>query len=400
MQTSASLAVSALISLLSTVFLARFFSPESFGFQATIVAVATILSTFCLFSYNTLAVVEDDDTKSSQLFHHCYRRLKWCCFALFLTFILIQSISILWPLGIGNLAYIFIFILTFLYSFNTIQRSRLTRSQTFGKLSAGNIVGTSSQSIIQGGFGLFNPVPYMLVLGLILGKFLSVAFFWQSEKSSSRSNLTFDAPIEKNLRIASLKLTLPSLLNIVSVSSLVPLITYFTDLNFSGQYSLAFVLLSVPTTLIGQGLVTTLSGYLPSMNQSPEQKYRLLQRSYFLLSLLSTFFFVPLFALLSFGSPRFLSSNWDLLPDIMLVLIPWMSSNFVSSSLSVIATIEGEYSYILKVSCTEFLLRISFLVIFFLISTPLVAISAYSVIGNLISVFWIFWIRKTYLTYN
>jgi O-antigen/teichoic acid export membrane protein len=240
----------------------------------------------------------------------------------------------------------------------------------------------------------------MLVLGVILGKLISIAFFWQNRRNDSLGKLRFDRPINRSLRISALKLTLPSLLNIVSVSSLIPLITFFTDLNFSGQYSLAFVLLSVPSTLIGQGLVTILSGYLPSMNQSPDQKYRILQRLHVLLSLLSTFLFVPLFVLLSFGSLRFLPSSWNLLPEIMLLLIPWLSANLISSTLSVIATIEGEFSYILKISFAEFLLRISTLVFFFLVSTPLVAILAYSVIGNSISVFWIFWIRKRFMPAN
>ena len=275
--------------------------------------------------------------------------------------------------------------------FNVL-RSHLSRRQLFRDVSNANVTGTVGTVGVQMGLGAAGQTGTGLGIGYGAGRFLSTGLMLRACGLQWRGRPRWG--LVRRWSQFPVWILVPALLNAVTVGAVTPLITMFYDQQFAGQFGFSQMLLAAPVALLGQAVASVFYVRFAEMHRDEQDTSRHMTRLATVLFGVAVAVFVPITLL---GREVFVAiwaEKWEQAGYITGMLAPYLMVNFVSSPLSVYATVKNEVRRLFALSWIEAGLRIPALALGLIVGDRMWGIQAYSLAGLGICLYWVIWVMR------
>lgn len=233
--------------------ISRIYTPEQFGFLASLSAVVSILTVLATGKYEASILIADSDDNAANIF-------SLSVFLSIITMLISFGIYFIFPKTIssisGNIGKWFLLcpFAAFLNSIFIIYNEWCVRLKRYKSLSVNKITNSVSINVSKLGLG-YAPTQYGLVYGTVIGRFITavVCLFrvlindWHLFRK-----VTFDEIKKQAVRFINFpKFTLPAqLLNAIGISFPIFIIANQYSSEQVGYFSMVMTLLNVPVNVI------------------------------------------------------------------------------------------------------------------------------------------------------
>ena len=332
---SSGTAVAQVIFIAAIPLLARFYSPEDFGYFALFMAVSLFFSTIISLRFEAVIMHAKADSDAIIIVQNCF------LIALSLT-ILLPFLTVLFDFifqfNIQNLSLYLFFcsISVFLQGIFNILQQLSIRQKDFGVIARAQILKALLASLSQLFLIIFLNKNLGLIYGFILGQAVSTLYLFP--QLLSKIYLSFSP--QKNIEILkryfhfSIFTTPAVLLNRASNDIQPFLIDSRYSLDTVGQYGMMQKVLFLPSSLIGNAIGNTF--YQKAI--SDVRVYGNCMRIFLLTLLISSCVAFPLFTIVYFFAEElfslFFGPNWIEAAIYTKILVPYFFVKFVSACLS------------------------------------------------------------------
>lgn len=268
-------AVAQVIAIVFTPFITRLYGPEIFGLQGLFMSVVTLLSTVAALSYPVAIVLPKSDVDAFGLVKlSIYIGIVMALLtAIALTFFGDDLFSLFNAKAIS--AYVFLIpIAMFVWVFGTVFSQWLIRKKAFS-LSARYVVFTSLiLNSVKTGMGVVYPTAMVLIVTNLVGTVIGTALTylsWRRLPTEQRlKNESSDHPVSliqlaNRYRDFPLLRTPQNLINALSQTLPVILLSIYFGASAAGQYTLAINVLGIPVALIGGSVMSV---FYPRINEA------------------------------------------------------------------------------------------------------------------------------------
>lgn len=275
--------------------------------------------------------------------------------------------------------------------FNVL-RSHLSRRQLFRDVSNANVTGTVATVGAQLALGAARQTGTGLGIGYGVGRLLSTGLMVRACGLDWRRRPRWG--LIRRWSQFPVWILLPALLNAVTVGAVTPLITAFYDQKFAGQFGFSQMLLAAPVALLGQAVASVFYVRFAEMHRGEQDTSRHVTRLATVLFGVAVAVFVPITLL---GREVFVAiwaEKWEVAGLITGILAPYLMVNFVSSPLSVYATVKNEVRRLFALAWLEAGLRIPALALGLVVGDRMWGIQAYSLAGLVICLYWTIWVMR------
>lgn len=348
------------ISILVSPFLSRIYSVEDFGLFSFFSGIVSIGSVIATAKYELAIILPKNNSNAKALLYLCFYILwVFCTIGLIFAFVLtlwsiketanIQKIAILIPVAI------------FFIASNQTIGYWLTRNFNFKAISTNRVIQGITSAIVSCSLGLTEFNDYGLILGFILGQFVSVV---NSCISIKEKHLSYDGNKKRLLYVAKRyssypRYILPAVL-LESISSQAPVfvITALYSSTWTGYYGFSEKLLSVPASIIGLAVGQSFySQFVKYYNEKNPKIKTFVLRVWLLMGGVA---FVPMLLVFIYGEnifSLFFGSNWNEAGKIASIMSIMFFLKFISTPTSGAYLVIGLEKYSLFFGLATIILR-------------------------------------------
>ncbi len=385
--------VAQFVLIVANAVVARLVTPSQFALFAVSSAIAGILSAGLVASYPSIIPIASSEAQSS--------RLAWLTLTI-TAFLLLASLAGVevwfWVLDKGPILGLNhgLALLTLAsagaVAVWTLARALLVRHRKFRALATTSVWGNVVQSLAQiaasiAGFGAAG-----LVGGYLLGRLINAGQMLHRKGPGRRPSAIRMRVEARRWGRLPVQLTVPILINQVTVWAVTPIVAGFYGDSFAGWFALGFRVLVIPLTLLGQSIATVIFPETAGRHAIGEDSSPVLVTTARSLLALG----IPLFGTVILLGPELFSlifgPSWRTAGVIASILAPWMALGLASSAISSFATVRQRFGGILAIGLVEGTLRVGALFIGHTNQDPFLGIVLYSLVGALIAVAWVVWV--------
>ncbi|WP_368857361.1 lipopolysaccharide biosynthesis protein [Thauera sp. 2A1] len=383
----------------------RLYGPESYGVQGVFLSVLNILATVAALGYPTAVVLPSGDADALRI----AKITAWCgaIISLLFALLLVSFSGDLFSLVKAEVLSDFVLLLpiaTFISVLSAIQAQWLIRKRAFA-LTARFAVFTSL--MVNGGkaaVGYISPTAMALIVVNVIGSGLGLlltyfgcrkgAAFDHSEAGPSAASSVNE--LLKRYSDFPLYRMPQNLINVLSQSMPLLLLSIIFGAGPAGQYSIAFSVLGVPSALIGGAV---LSVFYPRVNEAlraGENAQRLIVRSTLGMAISGL---VPFGSVVLLGPYLFelvFGSDWrvaGLFAQWLAVLVFFQYINRPAIAAIPVLGIQKQFLFYEIASAAA--KAIALIVGFYLYRNPLIAIAFFAVAGALAYIWLIVWVVRS-----
>jgi O-antigen/teichoic acid export membrane protein len=371
----------------------RIYSVQEVGKFGSLMGIVTIVGTILLFSLPQLMTQHKDRDGIQTLIEFFL-----ACFLLLaiLSFVGLSSLLLFsWLADSNDLFLTNVFLVCLgvcVINVWTIYRTVATLDGSFKFQSNQNLASATIQISAQTTFSVISPTHESLFLGFSLGKVYSIFRFYAKfgDSPSLKNSKTAIGILKKEFLRVILFSTSAQTISIMAGVALAPLLLLVTSVENVGVFFIGFQIAGLFSSVLGSSLSSIILGELYQKSQNGETISRFVSNLVFSLGGMA-FLFYPLFLLFlwSFGDVIF-PADWQEAIPIVEILVPWCAANFISSIVSVTATITDNFSFIFRITFFESTLRMVAILCGTQVFDFRRGVLCYSSIGVLNSVIWIF----------
>lgn len=380
------------VQLVASVFLARLYTPTEFGEFSVAFSVSCVLAALATMRLEAAVPLAKDDHEAATI---TAAAMWWVITtAIGLTGVLFAHAVLTehaWTaFGAGQSVWLIPPMVAALGAWSTL-RMLQSRLQRFTAISVSSVTGAAVQSVGQLVAGLAGAGSIGLSTGYALGR------LWNALSLRRGTGLTIVWRPGPNLRATapwrrfSLLMIGPSILNMVSVSSIAPIVALMYGVAFSGIFSFATRILAVPSALLGQALSVVFYPKVAEMERRGAAMTDAIMRAVTGLLMIS----VPTFGLVMALGPELFAlvfgPTWRTSGTVAAALAPWLAASFISSPLSGLMTVKNQLPRVVAISIVEITARIGGLAVGVILGEPMLGVAAYSAAGVLISAYSVSW---------
>lgn len=382
--------IGALITIIATPIITRYFTPDAFGIFAVFSSFVSIISIVACMRYENAIMLPRSDDDAFNIFAAC----------LLLAFLLsVLLIPILWFFqseiitlfklpSLGSYILIVPFMVFMNGVFNTFYYWN-TRTKNFKRLAGARITNSVVTNGSQlGGAFLGFVTAGGLIIGIILGTFSSIVVLsvqiWKNDIPILKSSLGWKSMVSglKRYRNFPIYDTSSAFLNSLSWQLPVFMLAAFFSPTIVGYYSLGLMALFFPLTLIAGSLS---QNFFQKAVEAKEEGTlgRLVERVFEVLVTLGLY---PIFLLTLVGANVFIvifGPNWGEAGVYIQILSIWAFVWFVSSPLSGVFGVLEKQAYGLKQNIAIISTRFVSLLIGGLLGNPQIALGLFAGTGIL-----------------
>lgn len=376
----------------ASLFITRLYTPAEFGHYASVLSVATVLATIGVLAYPTAIPLAHTDEES--------RVLTWLGMTLASLTAMISTV-VLGGMLIGSVALLgfqpgwehvlFVPATAMAVSIWTVLRFRQSRLGGFQRIGHSTTVGASVQVGVQLAAGTVESGSPGLSVGYLLGRLANAGLLLQGSRLGRAPRIRELVHAARAWSRMPRWLLLPSVLNVLGTSAIIPWIAVFSGIAFAGSFAFSMQMLSVPAAVLGQALATILFPRMARAERRGGLSLAELQDQVVLLFCVAVVIFVPI---MIFGEALFrlcFGVQWALAGSIASVLAPWMLASLVSSPISSGPVVKGALGHVALISFAELSLRFGAIAAGGALGSPLLGVGLYSCGGVIISVNYVAW---------
>lgn len=352
--------IAQLILVLSSILLARIYTPEEFGIFSLFLSIVAILGAIVNGKYDLAIMLPKDDYESLII-------VKICFYLSFIMSLIIQLVIFLFNgqivnlIGENNFKY-FLYLVPlsiFITAIYTVLCAYNVRDNNYLSVSKSNVIKSSTLCISQIVFGLLNFGAYGLIFGQIVSYLTGNNILLKNirghlitiNRISNASLLNYAKKYKKFPFFA-----LPSaLLNSGTLNGFNVFISSMFNIVSLGYYSLASRVLSAPSVIIGRAVSTVYyrqAAYILSEGGGIE---KLFLRTFLRLTTISLPVFGFLYLVVSDVFILAFGEEWSVAGKYAEILMPLIAVRFISSSLSNSLTVIEKQEFTLIVNIFLFL---------------------------------------------
>lgn len=255
------------ISMAFAPIITRLYGPEAYGLMGIFTSVVGVLSTVAALGYPTAIVLQKSEADA--------RRMANLSLCIGVGMALLTTIALAYFgkrfLNLLNAevisAYIYLIPLAMLFSVITAVLGQwLIRENAFKLIARYRVLTAFLLSLVKSGFGFFYPTAMILIATNIIGGLLGTVLTfigWTRLSKEQRPEKPHDSIQSKSMRqLASqyrdfpLLRTPQNLINALSQSLPVLLLSIYFGAGSAGQYSIAIIVLGVPASLVGGSVMS------------------------------------------------------------------------------------------------------------------------------------------------
>ncbi len=331
---------SQVVSMLFYPILSRIFSPEEFGLLALIISITAILGTLSTGRYEGSILITDSKRDAANVIALI---LFLSSGILLFSYFIMRFFSTDLETWFGNrdlAKWLFVIPLNafFIIIYN-IYNEWCVRNGSFKELSWNKLLNSSANSIGKFFFGVGKIVSSGLVLGELLGRFITACFcvFRVIKKEKDFFNgISFDRIKRMAKRYIEFPMfSLPgALVNTFGGQLPIILIAFYFSSKEVGFYSMTMTVLSIPSTVISKSIRDTFRQRANEDYKKYGNCRRIFIKTFKLMLTLSVTGTILVFFLLPRLFDLFLGSDWITSGQYAQILIPLIALSFVSNSLS------------------------------------------------------------------
>ncbi len=330
-------ALAQLINILFYPIVSRLFTPAEFGIRASFAAVATVLLAVSVLNYEVAIPLPRGDRKALLLAKGA-SRIAFIFTILILFFIVIIGLFKI-PVG-GNLGQLLPYgwllpVIIYFGSMHNIGYHWAIREGEYPLISRVRQFRALVKGIMETAGGFFGIGPIALLAGWMMGKAGGMLWFrrlWKSAaekhdigKSARREVKEVLKEYDRHPKFA----TFSSLAFSFNAFWPVLFFTYFTTLEFTGQYGMAFLVVSLFVTVLVDAFSNVFMGDFAKVINKDKGEARQFFKRFFWLSLMIS---LVLVGLLSWLGPRillfYLGSQWGIAAGLVPVLSAIIPASF------------------------------------------------------------------------
>tara|TARA_B100000287_G_scaffold435034_1_gene501529 strand:- start:865 stop:2142 length:1278 start_codon:yes stop_codon:yes gene_type:complete len=337
--------ISQLIPFLVAPLLTRVFYPEDFGVLSLYMSLLMFFSVISTGRYEFAIILPKSDKEAFSL--SVLSIFLSFVFSLFLILIVVvfynQIVFLFSNYQFGSWLYV-LPVGVFLFSLQRIFILCLNRNKKYKNITFNRVLKSSSISSFQVLFGLLGVNRIGLIIGDLIGNFLSVIFL-------ARSYIYIFSCHFKSFSIKSISLVLKkykqfpiynaphALLDVLQINFVIFLITVFYNSTTLGFYALSVKIIRAPITLIGSSISNVLYQKLNKDYLEGKSIFNFTKRLTIILFVSSLPFFVLIYLYSEPLFSFFFGEEWKVSGKITSILVPWILFNFISNPISIIPNI-------------------------------------------------------------
>lgn len=373
--------------------LTRLFSPEIFGVYILFSSATLVLKPLATLQYEFAIVLPKEKNDALNL-------LSFSFFTLILFSFLTFLIVLFFKENIGNFFNIsdlenFIYLLpisVFLSGFISLFEYWNNRINNFKPISSGQIVKSSSMSVVQitTGFSKFNS--YGLIPGMLLG-LLFQSLYLLKKTHSSLEGFRKDISIKRMIQLGKKYKDIPifnSLINVTNnISNEIPvfLIIKYFGLTSSGLYGLAIKFAKAPVGIVQNSVNQVFYNRAAKVyNENGNIKSLILKTVKHLL-LISCLIFIPLFVI-SFYLDAIFGEEWKNVGWYARLLMPWLFFAFLSNPLTSLILVLNRQKTILFFDAITLIMRfLAFYIGYQFYNSIFISLMLFSAVGVIFNIF-------------
>lgn len=331
-------AFSQLLTFLFTPVLTRLYGPEQFGVMGSFVALTSILLTISTAGYSTAIVLPREDGEAQSL---VAISAIICSFisAVLLLMVLVFGDPVWDWLGLADISdYLFLVpISTLLGGFSMIAMQWMLRARDYKSKSVSTVLGNVVTNVFKLLAGLNIPSAFMLIVSTLLPPlttflyaFSRVPRFGSNIKSCLRVDAESIKSVLKSYRDFPGFQAPQVLANSLTQNIPVLIFGYFFDATAVGLYSLARVILQIPSTLLGTAVGNVFYAEMSALHSEGKEFYNVLLKSTFYLLLLSILPYSVFFLAGPYLFEILLGSEWRMSGEYAAIMAPWLLMVFLN----------------------------------------------------------------------
>lgn len=272
----------------------------------------------------------------------------------------------------------------------------LNRQKKYGTIAAGKITSSSSTAVFQIGMGLQQLQQAGLVLGKVLGDFLGMIFLlWQRQKlrSSILAGVSPRRMVVMARRYSNFPIyNTPHALT-TSISNNFPVLlfnSWFSE-AIAGFYAMAHKALYSPVQVIGQAAYQVFSQRISEKYGNQDKLIPFVKSTLLLLAAIGILPFLLLFWVSPPLFSWFLGPGWEMTGYFVRILTPFVFLVFIVTPLNFIPLLLGRQKKAFLIDVTFMLSRLMALVAGIYQDNIWLALSLYSAVGVLFSIYLLIW---------
>lgn len=334
--------------------LTRLYTPEDFGIFALYISVALLFATMATGRYELAIMLPK---KEGDAVHILFLSLLITVFITLLTLCIVfffnqQLTDILGNQEISLWLYFIPFTVFFMGLYQSLNYWS-NRNKGYKELAISRVVQSSATGISNLGMGGLNFGASGLIVGNIIGQFLSTLYLFKKVyHSQSRPRWMFNKLKTMALLKKYKKLPLLNLPNVLidnfRLSGINILIAKFFTTATLGQFALAWKMVQTPMGVIGRSLAQVFFQKIASVKR--DELYGIIKSFIVKASLVA----LPIFAIIYlFSVDIFIfvfGKNWSLAGESASIMSPWLFLNFLTSPLSQIFIVLNKQEIMLTFS--------------------------------------------------
>lgn len=328
------------IPVLLSPILARLFSPEEFGLLAIVSSITVIINVISTGKFETAIILTKNKREAANLVGISLT-LSLLISLLALVIFFFFSDTLIRMLNQPKLEY-WIFIcplISFLISIYQIYNEWCIRNAKFFNLSINKITNSTSITISNLIIGLSKVTSGGLIIGEIIGRFISaissvISALKLDLSSFKQINLLYFYPLAKRYKSCPKYIMPGQLLNIVGSQLPIFIITRYFSEKDVGFYSLATMTLTVPVSIVSLAIRDVFKSKAREEYSLKKNCKTIYIRTFKSLFLISVLIFGVLFLITPKLFEFIFGSNWHTAGLFARVFCPMILVNFISESLT------------------------------------------------------------------
>jgi lipopolysaccharide exporter len=380
--------IGALITIIATPILTRYFTPDAYGVFAVFSSIVSIISIIACMRYEFAIILPKSDDEAINILCLCLLIALVLCILLipFFWFFQSQIITLFKLTNLGS----YILIIPFMIFINGVFTALYywnIRTKNFKRLAGARI----TNSVVTNGSQLGSAfIGFVTAWGLIIGSIFgtcasTVVLFsqiWRHDKPILESSIGWKSMVQglKRYRNFPIYDTFSSFLNNLSWQLPVFTLAAFFSPAIVGFYSLGLMVLFFPMNLIGGSLTQNfVQRAVESKNEGTLG--RLVEQVFEVLVIVGLF---PIFLLSFVGANAFMiifGPVWGEAGVYLQILSIWAFVWFISSPLSGVYGVLEKQTHYLKLNIVIFITRFGSLIIGGLLGDPRIALGLFAGTG-------------------
>jgi lipopolysaccharide exporter len=381
--------IGALITIVATPILTRYFTPEAFGVFAVFSSITGIISIVACMRYEFAILLPKSKDEAINIFALCLL-IAFLLSILLIPFIWYFQSQIIILFNLPSILATYILIIPFMVFINGVFYALFnwnTRIKNFKWLAGARI----TNSAVTNGSQLGNAfIGYLTAGGLIIGTILGLSAstivlllqMWKADKTLLKSSIRWSTMVYglKRYRNFPIYDTFSAFLNNLSWQLPVLMLAAFFSPDIVGFYSLGLMVLLFPMNLIGSALA---QNFVQKAAEIKDQGTlgHLVEQVFGVLVMIGLY---PIFLLTLVGSNVFIiifGPVWGEAGVYLQILSVWAFVWFVSSPLGSVFTVLEKQANLLKLNIAIFCTRFGSLIIGGLLGDPRIALVLFSGTG-------------------